>query len=77
MGDAPDRKKEEKKSFIDCCGVGGKKLGTYAMPVNAGSALGLPGNGRSILIQAFGTSAVPKVCLLGFLLHQLYIYINT
>lgn len=55
MGDAPDRKKEEeKKSFIDCCGVGGKKLGTYAMPVNAGSALGLPGNGRSILIQAFG-----------------------
>lgn len=55
MGDAPDRKKEEKKNlFIDCCGVGGKKLGTYAMPVNAGSALGLPGNGRSILIQAFG-----------------------
>lgn len=54
MGDAPDRKKRKKKSFIDCCGVGGKKLGTYAMPVNAGSALGLPGNGRSILIQAFG-----------------------
>lgn len=54
MGDAPDRKKEEeKKSFIDCCGVVARNY-PCAMPVNAGSTLGLPGNGRSILIQAFG-----------------------
>lgn len=53
MGDAPDRKKRGRKNLLLIV-VGWWQETTYAMPVNAGSTLGLPGNGRSILIQAFG-----------------------
>lgn len=42
MGDAPDRENErKKKSFVDCCGVVARNY-PCAMPVNAGSTLGLP-----------------------------------